>query len=249
MNRLLSYILNENASELYKLEDKLKSVFGITEKQLRELYKSVDGNSSNYLKELQILHDKYENENNENLDISKDDLPLSGHDGIHRDYEAPEKEKPVADDAVVSVLEYLSKLWRNKDRVRVIAARFKLDPDVYLAAGLGNLPSDYKDEDVWNTMDASRGGNVEFKDSIWQPFYIESLERLKELPEEVKADIAEILQKSKEDKKAQSYPRDSNNPFKDDGTAYESKAKLVDSIMVEGKDGYIMIDKGTIVVY
>src|SRR5690554_4112035 len=106
MNRLLSYILNENSSELYKLEDRLKSVFGVTEKQLRELYKSVDGHSANYLKELQVLNDKYESENNDSLDISKDDLPLSDHDDIPRNYEAPENEKSVVDESVVDILDY-----------------------------------------------------------------------------------------------------------------------------------------------
>jgi hypothetical protein len=126
-----------------------------------------------------------------------------------------------------------------KDKVRVLAARLKIDPDIYLTAGFGSLPENYTDEDVWKTMDASKKGKVPFYDSVWQPLYMDSLERLQNLSEEERAEIKGILDQHSEKVEKVTYPINS----KEVGSVYE--ARLVDDIMIISESGPMVISKGS----
>lgn len=232
---LIEYILKENivdSNVVEKLMSDLTRVHGIPRSKIRKIWKESEaeagGNAAKayeiaYPKMKALLPKKDGDESVEDLEgINLIDNPIPA------DTASPEPEEDdYTDEGFVDVLNYLSNLWRSKDRVRVIAKRFGIDPDLYAAAGLGAIPNDPSDEDIWNTMDASKDGQIPFVDSTWQPFYIDTLHKLQSLPDDVKQDIAGLMDKAKERR-----------------VQYES-VKLVEDVAIFTDNGMEYITAGT----
>jgi len=236
---LIEHILKEDASVVdpnvvEKLIDDLRKKHGVS-KSVREILKKAEsesGGSANRMysiayPELLKLVPKSNKDDVENIEgIDLIDNPISSD----TEYKEPD-ENPYSytDEGFVDVLKYLAWLWKSKDRVRVLAKRFDVHPDLYAAAGLGNIPEDPTDEDIWNTMDMSRKGDKMFINSTWQPYYMDTLEKLDELPDEVKEQIRSLLEKAEENK-----------------VQYES-VKLVEDIAIATDKGVELIAAGSII--
>ena len=227
-------IIFEDAVTIYgekadKIERILRREHGYKNKQFNDKLKELSSYEDYYkwlVSELQRVEAVPSGKVDDlDVDINLIDKP------IEKDVSAPEKDDPVRDEAIVDILEYLQRVL-NKDRVRAIAARFHIDPDLYQLAGLGNLPDNYSDEDVWNTMSMSK--DRPFHDHIWQPYYIESLYKLQNLPSEVKEAVKDILQQH-------SQPREVEYPIDDrtSGTTFEAVTLLQDLIIES--DGKMLI--------
>lgn len=244
MNRIIDFILSESlADEAETLADKLVKAFGVKRREITNLYKDSDRNYEKFYKLLKKLEDKVSGDLTSKSKQPGEDIPLMGHQEIDNNMESEGPKEHLKDQSIIDVLKYLVHYFRSRDRVRVLAARFGLDPDIYAAAGLGNIPQDYNDEDIWNTMDQSGQGNVPFYKSAWQPYYIESLDKINDLPKEIKQEIADIVQQGNETKDNVSYPVRSDDQYNDIGIAYE--AKLLNNIDING----LIIEKGSIIKY
>lgn len=237
MNRLFNVILNENSTvdQAEQLADTLRKGYGISPKEIRQLYNDAGRDYEKFLELLKQKEDQLQIQKKPQDIPTKDINPLGGEE-LTTDIEY-ESEDKLHDEAIIDVLKYLTKYLRNKDRIRVIAARLGIDSDLYQAAGLGIVPDDYDDEDIWNTMDMSDQGSQPFYKSVWQPFYIESMEKLRELPLGVKAEIRKIVSDSP--KREVTYPI--NNPHIDSGITYE--AKLIDDLIIENNGKLSIIPK------
>ncbi len=172
--------------------------------------------------------------------ISKDELDrLAGNN---------EKQLTNRDEGMIKVFQLLAQQLKpqGKDKARVIAARMKVDPDVYQMAGLGRLPEGYSDEDVWKTLDMAKGkdGSMQpFYDHVWQTFYTGALEQMQSLPPDTRDYIEELLTNKQET----AYPTKAYDPNKrtaqDDRTAFE--AKTLSSIVTESNGYMDIIPAGT----
>lgn len=239
MARIIKFILSEDlASDTEDLVDKLRKAYGVKPRAIRELWKKSGENYQAFNKLLKDLEDQKSGEQIE----PGEDIKLLDYEELGRNLEAPDQEEIIKDEAIIDVLKYLANLWRNKDRVRVLAARFGIDPEIYQAAGLGNLPDDYDDKDVWNTMDKSNMGTEQFKQSVWQPFYIDTLEKLKELPDDIKDEIADKIAM----KKNVHFPVRSDRSYNDTGMAFEGV--LLDDLIIDDNNSMFIISKGENIV-
>lgn len=252
MVRLLNYILAEDvADKAEELATKLRQVYRVAPRDIRQLWAQA---GEDYDQFYALLQGRDEEEAAKAQEIEPENIEsLSGEDvfttdkaevrRIGRGVEYQEPEKGVKDEAVIKLLEYLAHIWGNRDAVRVIAARFDIDPDLYQMAGLGRLPDDYTDEDVWDTMDMSNQGKEPFYNAAWQPFYIKALEKLQNLSSKRKDEIKNIIQQQEETKRNIYFPVGSGEEerFQDVGVAYENKEDMV----VETKAGLMIIPVGT----
>ena len=85
--------------------------------------------------------------------------------------------------------------YTNKDLTRALAARLKLDPDIIDTAGLGQLPQNYTDEDVWKIMDERVHGK--FIDSAWQPLYMAAVGLVKQMPHGIFKELSSGIHEAK----------------------------------------------------
>jgi hypothetical protein len=217
-----------------KIEKILRRNYGYKNKQFNNKIKELDSYEKYYnwlVKELKSAQHNKDGDFDLEADISLIDKP------IEQDIEY-KKETKIKDEAIVDILIYLKKVL-NPDRVRAIAARFNIDPDLYQLAGLGSLPENYNDEDVWKTMNISK--NNPFYDHVWQPFYIESLKKLQELPKEIKQEIESIIEKS-------SYKREIDYPITKNKHNITYEAKLLENILIND-NGMKIIPAGTYLNY
>jgi len=248
MARILRYLLSEDlASDAEDLADKLRKAFGVSYKEIRQMYKDAGQKTEPFYQMLSQKAAELEAQVDDSDGIG-DEMPsfkVANKDTEQLDpsMAAEPADNQFKDEGVIDVLKYLSNLWRSRDRVRVIAARLGIDPDIYAAAGLGNIPDDYDDEDIWNTMDQSNHGQVEFYQSKWQPYYIDTMERLKELPDDIKQEISDIVQKSKEHKRDVSFPVRSDRPYDDEGQAFEGR--LLNDLVIEEENSITVLSKGS----
>jgi len=226
-----------------KLERILRREFGFKQKDFNERLREL----GDYKKYSEWLENELEKRRQKDgleeveVDIDLIDKPIKG------DIEAEKSEPKIKDEAIIEILKYLAWQLHNKDLVRVIAARFHIDPDIYSAAGLGHLPENYTDEDVWKTMKKSGYGRRPFKDSIWQPYYIRAKERFAELSQEVKDEIIEIMQKHKENKQDVGYPVSDPKEYDiapDERYAYENKSLQGSMVLLEN-----IFDKNQMLLY
>lgn len=162
------------------------------------------------------------------------------------------KDKPISDESVIDALKMLAANLgpKGRDKTIVLAARLNIDSELIEGAGFGSLPPNYTDEDVWNILKISRknGKQIPFIDHAWQPFYMEALEDLKELPSEVRDHIIELLTSS--EPKETTYPvvnKDSmvDDPIRNKGIRKVYEAKLIDDLVIESADGINVISAGT----
>lgn len=237
--RLFRYLF-EDSSIVNKAEDLaelLKKAYKVSYKTIKDAWKK---SGESYPEFYELLSDIKKEAESKPQEIPPDEgIKDLGHGELDHGSAAPEASDKLRDESVVDVLSYLSNYWKNKDKVRVVAARLGIDPDLYELAGLGKIPSDPSDEDVWKTMDMSKKGKLPFYQSAWQPFYIDAMQDLKSLPDEVKDEIQTIVQSGSEAKSDVEYPIDDKNV----GRTFESK--LLDDIILES-DGFInIIPKGT----
>lgn len=242
---LLKYLITEeflvgnialDDNDIRKLERTLRKKYHYRNKDLNQA--SEDKTMEEYLEWLIKEVEKKENkkiENILNLETPKSEVELDPK------ITAQKSEKKFKDEAIIDILQYLSYIWRSKDRVRAIAARFGIDSDLYMMAELGTLPNSYTDKDIWNTMDRSKKGKIDFYQSAWQPFYIESLQMLQNLNSEEKKIINNIIQQHAETIRPIHYPVSTNNPYQDVGITYECK----ENIVFENINGLSIIPTGT----
>jgi hypothetical protein len=119
--------------------------------------------------------------------------------------EDPGRRTNVSHDGMVKVLRYLATIMpasgygTREDHVRAVAARFGVNPAIYSSAGLGHIPTNPDDEDVWNTMDVSKQGQYKFNNSAWQPLYMEALEAVESLDQDQKDIISDLLSEAEPD--------------------------------------------------
>jgi len=222
----------EKAEELEKI---LRRQYGLTSKNFDELLQQSGKNYKTYFEKLRKLHDEKASkpEPDQDIDLSKS-KPLP-------DIEDRPKKLAHRDEQLIDILEYLEKYWKNKDRVRVFAARIKIDPELYMVAGLGKLPDNYTDEDIWNTMDASKKGKIKFVDSTWQPLYIKTMDLLQQLPEEVKDEITELLYKPR----THTYPVTAGGPER---KIRENRYTLIYDIIINEDNIVRIIPAGSIIL-
>lgn len=188
-----------------------------------------------------------------NVDVDQDmyqsgQEELISKDELDRLASSTDKQLTNRDDGMIKVFQLLVQQLKpqGKDKARVIAARMKIDPDVYQAAGLGTLPEHYTDEDVWKTLDMAKGKNgtmQPFYDHVWQTFYTGALEQMQSLPPDTRDYIEELLTSKQET----SYPTKQYDMNKrtqqDDRTAFE--CKILTDIVTESKGFIDVIPAGT----
>ena len=232
-------IIFEDAVTIYgdkadKIEKILRRQYGYKNKQFNEKLKEF----GSYEKYYHWLEKELENKQKQSDELDLEaDIDLIDKPFPKKDIKQPTKQEKIKDEAIVDVLQYLQRIMKP-DRVRAIAARFHVDPDIYMMAGLGNLPENYTDEDVWKTMDMSE--DKPFYDHIWQPFYIDSFSKLQNLPDEIKDEINDIVERAS-NKREVEYPVD--NESERYSTTFE--AKILEDIILEDKTGIKIISAGT----
>lgn len=234
----MAILFFEDAVTIYgdkaeKIEKLLRRKHGYKNKQFNDKLNEL-GSYEAYYKWLENELARIEQpEEDNNLDLESDIALIDKP--IEKDIKHAQPDSKLPDEAVIDVLQYLQRVM-SPDRVRAVAARFNIDSDIYQLAGLGSLPENYTDEDVWNTMDI--GKQKPFYDHVWQPFYIKSLEKLQNLPNEIKLEIEKIID-SHQNKKEVQYPIDNETI----GTAFE--AKLLEDLIIEEKEEVTIISAGT----
>jgi len=240
----LNYLLYENiADDSEKLVDRLRKVHGVSAAEISQIYRDAERNVQKFY---QLLLQKNKELEAGDINDKAGETPeftIGGKKPISLDSEIEDEDRDdkLKDESVAEVLKYLVKYFHSRDRVRVLAARFRIDPDIYEAAGLGHLPDNYTDEDVWNTMNRSGKGRKPFNNSIWQPLYIRTFEHIKhKMPEEVRDKIADIVQS----KKDITYPiKTYHAPNDPVGHAFEGR--LLGDIIVENDGRLSVILEGT----
>lgn len=202
---------------------------------------------------LELLNQEKTKVAEKNVDIDQDMFQsgpeeLVSKDELDRLASNDEKQLTNRDEGMIKVFQLLAQQLKpqGKDKARVIAARMKIDPDIYQMAGLGNLPEGYGDEDVWKTLDMAKGrdGALQpFYDHVWQTFYTGALEQMQSLPPDTRDYIEELLTSKQET----AYPTKAYDPSKrttqDDRTAYE--AKTLTGIVTESNGFMDIIPAGT----
>jgi len=166
------------------------------------------------------------------------------------------KEKPIRDESVIDALKLLAVNLgpMGRDKAIVIAARLGIDSELIEGAGFGTLPSNYTDSDVWNILKMSKdkaGKPTPFYDGAWQPFYIDAIEDLKDLPHDVREHIVEIL--TSEEPRETTYPTSDKNSLVDDPVRNPSikkvyEAKLVKDLVIESSNGMFVINAGSKII-
>ncbi len=178
-------------------------------------------------------------------------------------YKDDNKSKPLSSadpgkhgERVVKALEILaSSLGKyGKDRALAIAYRQGIDPELIAAAGLGSIPYDCTDEDIWDLFDEqtkvhiSRNKetgtvdkNLPFYDHVWQPFYIESLKYLR--GDQKFEDETDDYLHGEDD-----YLPDETKQKIIDILTSESKVKLIKDLMVESSSGMCVINAGSKII-
>lgn len=253
MVKLLDYLLFEDlADDIENLENRLRRAFGVSSKEIRQLYKKADQKAEPFYQLLKQKNKELEDQQADGVSGPDDEEDISSFKVAGREPEQLSSSMEYDDhyeqtrhEAVVNVLKYLQDYFGGKDRVRVIAARFGVDPDVYFDADLGHLPENYTDKDVWDTMDRSGHGKKPFKNSIWQPLYIAAEKELMNLPDDVKERLAVVAQKGQEVKRDVHYPVRTDRPFHDVGMTFEGRS--LDDIIVEDDNIFYIISKGTFI--
>lgn len=234
---LIEYILKENIVDVNvveKLASDLVKIHGVSRSVIRQIFKDAEAQAGSMTGAYPIAHQKLLElvPKQEETDIEQLTEPFDFGPSIPADAEHKEPEGSIysdiyTDEGFIDVLKYLAWLWKSKDRVRVLAKRFGVNPDLYAAAGLGVIPENPTDEDIWNTMDMSKKGEIKFVDSTWQPYYMDTLERLQNLPQEDKDHIISILEKAQENQ-----------------TKFES-VKLVEDLMILTENGMHVVPRGS----
>jgi hypothetical protein len=253
----------EQAHELTKKQNKqqdskggLKPMFGQSVQSL-----GLTKTASDYYKE--ILQNNWDKIDNDKLSNDKGDeitdADIEGHIPAEHttDIVSEPKTKSVKDESVIDALQLLAKNLGplGKDKTLVIAARFGIDRELIEGAGLGSLPPNYNDEDVWNLLSISKdkrtGKPIKFVDSTWQPFYIDAVDSLQDLPNDVREHIVEML--TSDDPKETTYPVKNDNSMMDDPTINKNikkvyEAKLIKDLVIESNDSINIIEAGTIIL-
>jgi hypothetical protein len=188
-------------------------------------------------------------------EITDSDIPGSLPTVSYNDGNTPGivKDKSIRDEGVIDSLKLLATNLgpMGRDKAIVLAARFDIDSELIEAAGLGTLPPNYTDEDVWNILKLSANGKKKFIDGVWQPFYIEALEDVKELPGDVRDHIVELL--TSQEPRDITYPsvnKDSlvDDPARNQGVRKVYEAKLVEDLVIESENGIRIISTGARIV-
>jgi hypothetical protein len=225
----------------------------ISKKSIGEIYKELLQVEVDKIKkdENLVSNDEYGIGSNKE-EITDSDIPGSLPTVAYSDRDAPAtiKDKSIRDENTIDVLKLLATNLgpMGRDKAIVLAARFDIDNELIEAAGLGALPPNYTDEDVWNILKLSANGKKKFIDSAWQPFYIEALEDIKELPGDIRDHIVELLTSSEpRDITYPSVNKDSlvDDPIRNKGVRRVYEAKLVEDLVIESADGIKIIMVGT----